>query len=150
MAPSHDLDDDEDHGGLVKKILETKKELEGGSQTSQARQPKRTEIVSANSSIRDPFRVQLDAIPAKYFICPNIFSGGSRFFRFDIQIFRNVAASGVGAPPPQREILDPLLIFAITWAQMSHILRASSPTILKMKLLLLTPNGPTANHKKDF
>ena len=47
MAPSHDLDDDEDHGGLVKKILETKKELEGGSQTSQARQPKRTEIVSA-------------------------------------------------------------------------------------------------------
>ena len=24
---------------------------------------------------------------------------GSRFFRFDIQIFRNVAASGVGAPP---------------------------------------------------
>ena len=23
---------------------------------------------------------------------------GSRFFRFDIQIFRNVAASGVGAP----------------------------------------------------
>ena len=39
---------------------------------------------------------------------------GSRFFRFDIQIFRNVAASGVGAPPrgrrsPLREILDPLL-----------------------------------------
>ena len=25
---------------------------------------------------------------------------GSRFFRFDIQIFRNVAASGVGVPPP--------------------------------------------------
>ena len=24
---------------------------------------------------------------------------GSRFFRFDIQILRNVAASGVGAPP---------------------------------------------------
>ena len=24
---------------------------------------------------------------------------GSRFFRFDIQNFRNVAASGVGAPP---------------------------------------------------
>ena len=24
---------------------------------------------------------------------------GSRFFRFDIQIFQNVAASGVGAPP---------------------------------------------------
>ena len=24
----------------------------------------------------------------------------SRFFRFDIQILRNVAASGVGAPPP--------------------------------------------------
>ena len=46
QTPSHDPDDDEDHGGLVKKILETKKELEGGSQTSQARQPKRTEIVS--------------------------------------------------------------------------------------------------------
>ena len=25
---------------------------------------------------------------------------GSRFFRFDIHIFRNIAASGVGAPPP--------------------------------------------------
>ena len=39
---------------------------------------------------------------------------GSRFFRFDIQIFWNVAASGVGTPPyevgaPLREILDPLL-----------------------------------------
>ena len=45
MAPSHDPDDDEDHGGLVKKILETKKELEGGSQTSQAKQSRRTEIV---------------------------------------------------------------------------------------------------------
>ena len=46
MAPSqHDPDDDEDHGGLVKKILETKKELEGGSQTSQAKQNRRTEIV---------------------------------------------------------------------------------------------------------
>ena len=38
----------------------------------------------------------------------------SRFFCFDIQIFRNVAASGVGAPPPRgrrppTEILDPLL-----------------------------------------
>ena len=37
----------------------------------------------------------------------------SRFFRFDIQIFRNVATSGVGAPPtrspPPWEILDPLL-----------------------------------------
>ena len=45
MAPSQDPDDDEDHGGLVKKILETKKELEGGSQTSQAKQSRRTEIV---------------------------------------------------------------------------------------------------------
>ena len=40
---------------------------------------------------------------------------GSTFFRFDIQIFRNVAASGVGVPPtrsapPPREILDPLLM----------------------------------------
>ena len=26
---------------------------------------------------------------------------GSRFFRFDIQIFQNVATSGVGAPPPR-------------------------------------------------
>ena len=35
---------------------------------------------------------------------------GSRFFRSDIQILRNVAASGVGAPPPPpREILDPPL-----------------------------------------
>ena len=39
---------------------------------------------------------------------------GSRFFWFDIQIFRNVATSGVGAPPsrsapPLWEILDPLL-----------------------------------------
>ena len=38
---------------------------------------------------------------------------GSRFFHFDIQIFRNVAASGVGAPlrgwRPLREILDPPL-----------------------------------------
>ena len=24
---------------------------------------------------------------------------GSRFFRFDIQIFQNIATSGVGAPP---------------------------------------------------
>ena len=36
-----------------------------------------------------------------------------RFFRFDIQIFRNVATSGVGAPlrgrRPLPEILDPLL-----------------------------------------
>ena len=48
MAPSHDPDDDEDHGGLVKKILETKKELEGGSQTSQAKQSRRTEIVRIN------------------------------------------------------------------------------------------------------
>ena len=43
---------------------------------------------------------------------------GSRFFRFDIQIFRNVAGSGVGAPPmrsvpPLREILDPLLLFIL-------------------------------------
>ena len=42
---------------------------------------------------------------------------GSRFFRFDTQIFRNVDASGVGAPPtrsapPLQEILDPLLIHA--------------------------------------
>ena len=41
---------------------------------------------------------------------------GSRFFRFDMQIFRNVAASGVHGPPlrgpcpPLREILDPPLI----------------------------------------
>ena len=38
---------------------------------------------------------------------------GSRFFRFDKQIFRNVAALGVGAPlrgrRPLREILDPPL-----------------------------------------
>ena len=41
---------------------------------------------------------------------------GSRFFHFDIQIFQNVAASGVGTtprgrrpPPPPREILDPPL-----------------------------------------
>ncbi len=46
-APSHDPDDDEDHGGLVKKILETKKELEGGSQTSNAKIPRKTEIVSS-------------------------------------------------------------------------------------------------------
>ena len=44
--------------------------------------------------------------------CP---PSGSRFFHFDIQIFRNVAASGVGAPPtrsapPLPEILDPLLV----------------------------------------
>ena len=44
---------------------------------------------------------------------------GSRFFRFDIQIFRNVAASGVGAPPHMRsapplwEILDPLLVMVV-------------------------------------
>ena len=41
----------------------------------------------------------------------------SRFFRFDIQIFRNVAASGVGAPlrgrAPLREILDPLLVLLL-------------------------------------
>ena len=39
---------------------------------------------------------------------------GSRFFRFDIQIFLNVAASGVGAPyevgAPLQEILDPRLV----------------------------------------
>ena len=39
---------------------------------------------------------------------------GSRFFRFDMQNFRNVAASGVHGPPyevhaPLREILDPPL-----------------------------------------
>ena len=34
---------------------------------------------------------------------------GSRFFRFDIQNFRNVTALGVGALPPLREILDPPL-----------------------------------------
>ena len=39
---------------------------------------------------------------------------GFRFFRFDIQIFRNRATSGVGAPPtrlapPLQEILDPPL-----------------------------------------
>ena len=41
----------------------------------------------------------------------------SKFFHFDIQIFQNIAASGVGTPlyevgappPPPREILDPLL-----------------------------------------
>nr|XP_006825026.1 PREDICTED: TRAF3-interacting protein 1-like [Saccoglossus kowalevskii] len=32
-ADDDDVDEDGDHGGLVKKILETKKELEGGSQT---------------------------------------------------------------------------------------------------------------------
>ena len=37
-------EDEADHGGLVKKILETKKELEGGSQ--QANKNKKTEIVS--------------------------------------------------------------------------------------------------------
>ena len=42
---------------------------------------------------------------------------GSRFFHFDIQILRNVAASGVGAPykvgAPPREILDlPLLMMS--------------------------------------
>ena len=46
--------------------------------------------------------------------CPPPPPHGSRFFRFDIQIFRNVAASGVGAPhevgAPLREILDPLLL----------------------------------------
>ena len=35
-----DDDEEDDHGGLVKKILETKKELETGSQA------KKTEIVS--------------------------------------------------------------------------------------------------------
>ena len=33
-------------GGLVKKILETKKELEGGSLTQQGKAAKKTEIVS--------------------------------------------------------------------------------------------------------
>lgn len=37
------MEDETDHGGLVKAILETKKELEGGSQRPQA--PK-TQIVS--------------------------------------------------------------------------------------------------------
>ena len=45
---------------------------------------------------------------------------GSRFFHFDIQIFRNVAALGVGAPPdevgtPLWEILDPLLYISIIY-----------------------------------
>ena len=47
---------------------------------------------------------------------------GSRFFRFNIQIFLNVAASGVGtppyevgAPPPPWEILDPRLITSAGW-----------------------------------
>ena len=35
---------------------------------------------------------------------------GSRFFHFDIQNFRNVTASGVHAPPPPQEILDPPLM----------------------------------------
>ena len=40
---------------------------------------------------------------------------GSRFFRFDIQNFRNIIASGVHAPlrglrTPLREILDPPLV----------------------------------------
>ena len=43
VAPT-DADDDEEHGGLVKKMLESKKELEGGSQTK-AKVPKKTEIV---------------------------------------------------------------------------------------------------------
>ena len=39
---------------------------------------------------------------------------GSRFFHFDMQNFRNIAASGVHSPPykvhaPLREILDPPL-----------------------------------------
>ena len=37
-----DDDEEDDHGGLVKKILETKKELETGSQA------KKTEIVSSS------------------------------------------------------------------------------------------------------
>ena len=47
---------------------------------------------------------------------------GSRFFRFDIQIFLNIAASGVGAPPtrsapPLQEILDLLLKGALIFPQ---------------------------------
>lgn len=45
--------DDEDHGGLVKKILETKKELEGPQQT------KKTEIVSRSFSVDTFFVPQL-------------------------------------------------------------------------------------------
>ncbi|CAH1774193.1 unnamed protein product [Owenia fusiformis] len=38
-----EVDEDGDHGGLVKKILETKKELEGGSQKAQAKKTDRIE-----------------------------------------------------------------------------------------------------------
>ena len=47
--------------------------------------------------------------------CPQ----GSRFFCFDIQIFRNVAASGVGAP--LREILDPPLYSFFQYKVSSYI-----------------------------
>ncbi|XP_070535754.1 TRAF3-interacting protein 1-like isoform X7 [Ptychodera flava] len=44
---SNDVDEDADHGGLVKKILETKKELEGGSQTVNKRDDKPTVVMDA-------------------------------------------------------------------------------------------------------
>ena len=42
----NEVEEDGDHGGLVKKILETKKELEGGNKAPQAAAGKRKDSVS--------------------------------------------------------------------------------------------------------
>lgn len=60
-APSHDADEDgEDHGGLVKKILETKKELEHGSHTKQP--PKKTTIVSRLCLVNGSVKLRLSGV----------------------------------------------------------------------------------------
>ena len=44
------------------------------------------------------FKTYLDTLADPGGALPARAPQGSRFFRFDIQIFRNIAASGVGAP----------------------------------------------------
>ena len=64
---------------------------------------------------------------------------GSRSFRFDIQNFRNLTASGVGTPPyevdaPLREILDPpLTVFVLFYG-----LTVMRLQIIKMRCICIT------------
>ena len=85
----------------------------------------------------------------------------SWFFRFDIQILWNIAASGVGAPPtswapPYGEILDPLLLnmylttagtFSYSFLREYASLFASIAAIV---FLLLTSDKKSSHWGQDF
>ena len=68
---------------------------------------------------------------------------GSRFFRFDMQNFRNVAASGVHGPPyevhaPLREILDPPLYLICLSSLISPIFLPNLPNAANHPSALFT------------